>query len=90
MTVQAFIVMDTATKGSAEALNGGGVAVAPQEIVNALANNLGHGTLVGQWVAPARLLNDPDYSRWVTLLGSLPIYVMDSDTLFAWYDPNNP
>lgn len=53
-----------------------------QEINNLLANNLGYGTLLGKWVAPARLLNDPEYVRWVDTLGTLPIHVMDSETLF--------
>jgi hypothetical protein len=63
-------------------LDGNGIALGPQEVTNVLANNLGYGTLVGKWVAPARLLNDPDYSRWVSTLGALPIHVMDSETLF--------
>lgn len=80
--VLAWIVMDATTKDAAVALNNEEVALAPQEITNFLANNLGYGTLVGQFVSPARLLNDPDYAAWVSLLGSLPIYVMDSATLF--------
>lgn len=82
MTVQAWIVMDTTTKNAAIALNSEEITVAPMAVDNALANNLGYGTLVGSFVLPARLLNDPDYTPWVTLLGSLPIHVMDSDTLF--------
>lgn len=82
MTVQAYIVMTPSERNAAELLNDEDAALGSQEITNTLANNLGHGTLVGQWVAPARLLNDPGYSRWVPSLGSLPIHVMDSDTLF--------
>lgn len=83
MTVQAWIVMDQTQRDAAEALNDVNAALGSREIANTLANNLGYGTLVGQWVAPARLLNDPDFVRWVPTLGSLPIHVMDSDTLFA-------
>lgn len=83
MTVQAYIVMTTAEKDAATLLDDEDAMLGALEIANPLANNLGYGTLVGQWVAPARLLNDPDYVRWVAPLGSLPIYVMDSDTLFV-------
>ena len=82
MTVQAWVVMTTAEKATATLLDDEDAMLGAREVVNSLANNLGYGTLVGKWVAPARLLNDPDYARWVSSLGSLPIYVMDSDTLF--------
>lgn len=87
MTVQAWIVMTPAEKNAAVALDGDGVALGPLEITNALADNLGYGTMVGMWVAPARLLNDPDYTRWVATLGEMPIHVMDSDTLFPPPEP---
>ena len=82
MTVQAWIVMTTTEKTAATLLDDENAMLGAQEITNVLANNLGYGTLVGEWVAPARLLNDPDYSRWVPTLGTLPIHVMDSETLF--------
>jgi len=83
MTVQAYIVMTPSEKDAAVLLDGlNGIFLGPQEITNSLANNLGFGTLVGQWVSPARLLNDPEYERWVSTLGTLPIHVMDSETLF--------
>lgn len=82
MTVQAWIVMNSSDKDIAVLLDDGEAALGPREITNTLANNLGYGTLVGEWVAPARLLNDPLYGRWVPTLGALPIHVMDSDTLF--------
>jgi len=88
MTVQAWIVMTTTDKNTATLLDDENAALGAREVVNPLANNLGYGTLVGNWIAPARLLNDPDYVRWVTTLGILPIYVMDSETLFAWIEPN--
>lgn len=87
MTVQAMIIMTTSEKDAATQLDdnfpqGGGVRLGAREITNVLANNLGFGTLVDQWVAPARLLNDPDYIRWVPTLGLLPIHVLDSETIF--------
>lgn len=83
MPVQAFIVLATEQKTAAVALNDDDAAVAPMEINNTLANNLGFGTLVGLFVLPARLLNDPAYAAWVPPLGTLPIHVMDSETLFV-------
>lgn len=82
MTTQAWIVLDSTQATDALTLNDDNFAVDPIPVDNTLANNLGYGTLVGQYVLPARLLNDPDYSRWVSSLGSLPIHVMDSETLF--------
>lgn len=82
MTVQAQIVMTTAQRNAAEALNDVNAELGARQIDNPLSNNLGHGTLVGMWVSPARLLNDPAYVRWVPTLGLLPIHVLDSDTLF--------
>lgn len=83
MTVMAWIIMDQQQRDDATALNDEDAALGARQIDNSLANNLGQGTLLGKWVAPARLLNDPDYSRWVETLGTLPIAVMDSDTLFV-------
>jgi hypothetical protein len=83
MTVQAWIVMTQEQKDAATALDNQDSALGARQIDNSLANNLGYGTLVGQWVAPARLLNDPAYARYVSPLGTLPIHVMDSDTLFV-------
>ncbi|WP_323012907.1 hypothetical protein [Devosia sp.] len=69
-------------KAAAILLDDEEVMLGPREIENPLANNLGLGVLVGMWVAPARLLNDPDYQRWVPTMGGLPIHVLDSETLF--------
>lgn len=80
--VQACIVMTTEQKDEAELLDSPSGILGPREITNPLADNLGYGTLVGKWVAPARLLNDPGYVAFWPTLGLLPIYVMDSDTLF--------
>lgn len=80
--VQAWIVMTTAQKNVATLLDDEDAMLGARVVENALSNNLGFGTLVGKWVAPARLLNDPGYSRWVPTLGVLPIHVLDSDTIF--------
>lgn len=82
MTVQAFIIMTQQERDDATALDDNNARLGARQVDNPLANNLGLGTLVGKWVAPARLLNDPEYTRWVPTLGGLPISVMDSDTLF--------
>ncbi|MBY5581854.1 hypothetical protein [Rhizobium leguminosarum] len=83
MAVQAFIIMDQTQRDAAEALNDMDAILGARQVDNPLSNNLGSGTLVGKWVSPARLLNDPAYQRWVPTLGGLPIAVMDSETIFA-------
>lgn len=87
MAVQAYIVMTVAQKNAAVLLDGDGVALGPQEIVNPLADNLGFGAIVGKWVSPARLLNDADYARWAPTLGTFEIHVFDTDTIFAPPEP---
>lgn len=82
MTVQAMIIMTQSERDAAEALNDVNAELGSRQIDNPLANNLGYGTLVGKWIAPARLLNDPAYVRWVPTLGELPIHILDSDILF--------
>jgi hypothetical protein len=84
MTVQAWLIFTPAQKASVQALNDDDTAISPRAIDNPLANNLGYGALQTNTnsVAPARILNDPDYSRFWTICGTLPIQVMDSDTLF--------
>lgn len=86
-TDQAWIVMTDAQKTAATALDDDDAMLGARQITNVLANNLGFGTLLGKWVAPARLLNDPDYVRWVPTLGLLPILVLDSDTIFPPPEP---
>jgi len=88
MAVQAWIVMTATEKDMASILDDENAVLGAREIVNALADDLGYNTLVGKWVAPARILKDPDYTRWVASLGSRPIHVMDSDTLFFECDPS--
>ena len=82
MTVQAYIIITPIQNTTSVLLNDEDAALDPQEIANPLANSLGLGTLVGKFVVPARLLNDAAYARWVSSLGSLPISVFDTDTIF--------
>lgn len=82
MTTMAFILMTSEQAAEAELLNGGGIELGAREINNPLSNNLGLGTLLGMRVSAARLLNDPEYQRWVPTLGTYPIHVIDSETLF--------
>lgn len=87
MTVQAWILMTASEKDAATLLDDHNAMLGAREVTNLLANNLGYGVLVGKWVAPARLLNDPDYIRWVPTLGLLPIHVLDSETIFPPPEP---
>jgi hypothetical protein len=80
--VLAWIIMEPAQKDAAVLLDDEEAALGPNQIDNPLANNLGHGTLVGKWVVAARILNDVLYERWYPTLGTYPIAVMDGDTLF--------
>lgn len=82
MAVLAYIVMTTSEKDDATLLDDQEAMLGAKEIDNPLADNLGLGVLVGKWVAPARLLNDPEYVRWVPMLGLLPIHVFDTETIF--------
>lgn len=82
MPTQAMILMTQTQRDAAETLNDVNAELGARCIDNPMANNLGHGALVGKWVSPARLLNDPAYVRWVPTLGTYPIHVFDSETLF--------
>lgn len=82
MTVLAYIVMTTSEKDAATLLDDEEAILAAREIDNPLADNLGYGVLLGKWVAPARLLNDELYVRWVQTLGLLPIHILDTDVIF--------
>ena len=82
MATFAWIVMTDEEAAAATAFNTPDATIAPMTIDNPLADNLGYGALVGKKVVPARLLNDPPYAPFWSTLGTLPIHVMDSDTLF--------
>lgn len=83
MTTQAWLLFSPVQSTEVQQLNTPEAAVIPRQIDNVMANNLGEGTLVGQSVAPARLLNDPAYSSFYVYCESLPIRVFDSDVLFV-------
>lgn len=61
--------------------------VIPRQIDNPLANNLGEGTLLGNFVAPASIIVAPNYSDFYALCSTLPIRTMDSDIIFAYVEP---
>jgi len=84
MTVQAWLIFTPADNATVLAMNDpeSGAIVIPREIDNPLANNLGEGVLVGNFVCGARLLNDPDYVPFYEFCATLPIRTMDSDVLF--------
>lgn len=82
MTTIAYIVMTPEQKDQAVMLDDANAELGPRIVDNELANNLGYGQLFGMWLAPARLLVDPTYLRWVPTLGAYPIHVFDTDTVF--------
>ncbi|MDR3495349.1 MAG: hypothetical protein P4L82_12180 [Ancalomicrobiaceae bacterium] len=84
MTVQAYLIFNSTVTVQVEALNNGDTAIIPRIINNPLANQLGYGPLQtdGDGVAGARILNDPEYERFWAICSTLPIQVMDSETLF--------
>ncbi|KAA0971070.1 hypothetical protein FPY71_11535 [Aureimonas fodinaquatilis] len=64
-------------RARATVLNDRNAMLGSRRIVNEKA-----GELVGKWVAPARLLEDPDYERWHERLSPLPRIVAEGDDLF--------
>lgn len=82
MPVLAMIRMTTAQKDSAMLLNDANQAINPRQIDNPLANALGEGVIVGEWLITARTLIDPEYTRWVPEVEGYPIRVYDTDTTF--------
>jgi len=86
MTVQAWLVFTPAQRAAAiTASEETDFKVHPRAIDNPLANQLGDPVvIVGNSVAPARILNDPDYAPvWASALSGYPIRTLDSDVLFA-------
>lgn len=85
MTVQAWLVFTPAQAAEAvTASEATDFKVRPRLIDNPLANQIGDPIVaVGSSVAPARILNDPDYAPvWATSLSGYPIRTLDSDVLF--------
>jgi hypothetical protein len=85
MTTQAWLVFTPAQSAAAVAASASTTfKVYPRAIDAPTANQLGDPVvIVGNLVAPARILNDPDYAPvWAASLSGLPIRVLDSDVLF--------
>lgn len=86
MSVEACLLFDETQNKGVRALNpqdNGDAYVIPRKIDNPMADQLGLGAISGDhYVAPARLLNDPDYTGFVEFCSQLPIYTWDSDVLF--------
>lgn len=83
MAVMAIFVLTESQRAAVMALNTNTFKVDPRLIDNPLANNLGYGVLVGKYMLPARIINDPNMTQWYDMLGSLPIYTFDMDVLFV-------
>lgn len=85
MTVQAWLIFTPAQRDEVLALNDDPDAVGqviPRVIDNPMADQQGYGEMVGDSVAPARLLNDPEYTVFYDLCSTLTIRTMDSEVLF--------
>lgn len=95
MATQSFIVLTSAERTAAVALNNENGGVDPRAVDNELA---GHGIntnpaasvavgagvdLTGKYVVPTRVLNDPENDRFDAVLGPLPRCILDVDVIFA-------
>ncbi len=74
-----WIVMTPTERARATVLNDADALLGSRRIVK--------GERAGQWVVPARLLWDPDYTRWHTLLQPLPRLRALPDALFPTPEP---
>jgi len=95
MPAQSFILLDRDQAAAAASLNDGEADIAPRAIdrpgagaglnTNPDADGCAPGEavpLAGCLVVPARVLDDPDYARFVPVLGRRPRALLDPDTLF--------
>lgn len=85
MTVQEWIVFTPAqAEAAAEKSETTDFKVFPRTMDNPMLAGLADPVLVvGNAVAPARILNDPEYGPvWASALADLPIRSVDSDMLF--------
>lgn len=85
MTVQAWLVFTPAQVADTLTANEEtDFKVIPRAIDNPMADQMGDPIVtVGNSVAPANVLNGPEYGPyWMPLLGALPIRTLDSDVLF--------
>ena len=83
MSEQAWIIMTQIERDRATDLDDENTKLGARFVDNLVADSLGLGILVGKWVAPARLLYDLDYRRWVEVLDMLPVAVINSNMLFS-------
>jgi len=100
MPMQNFIVLTSAQRDAARALNNEDVAINPRAIDNAAqgiglninpdATGVAPGavmTLAGNFVAPKRIVDDPQYVTcvpgMVALLLTLPWAMLESESIFA-------
>lgn len=85
MTVQAWLIFTAAQAADArQHSQTTDFKIDPREIDNPLVGQIGDAIVgVGKAVAPARILNDPEYGPvWSDRLSSLPIRTLDSEVLF--------
>ncbi|KQT54643.1 hypothetical protein ASG43_03385 [Aureimonas sp. Leaf454] len=85
MTVQAWLIFTPAQRADAVQFSETtDFKVDPRVIDNPLAGQLGDAEVaVGKFVAPARILNDPEYGPvWSSRLSTLPIRMLDSEVIF--------
>jgi hypothetical protein len=100
MSTQNFAVITAAQRTALMAFNGEDVAINPMAVTNTSpgvgininpdADGFDGGdviTLVGNYVAPKRIVDDPDYlthaSGMVALLLTLPWAMLETETIFA-------
>lgn len=103
MGMQNFFVLTEAQKATAEAFNGDDVAIVPRAVDNASPgvglnlndNAAGYGpgdavTLTGTYVAPKRIVDDPEYQTYapgmIAFLLTLPWCSLETETIFAPFD----
>ncbi len=85
MTVQAWLIFTAAQADDArQRSQTTDFKVDPREIDNPMAAQLGDPVVaVGKSVAPARILNDPEYGPvWADRLSVLPIRALDDEVIF--------
>lgn len=87
MSIMSIFILNSTQSQAAVALNDGNAALDPQAITNPLADNvgagLGIGNLVGLYYLPARLMNDPAYSRWIEMFTPFPVYTCEMELLYT-------
>jgi hypothetical protein len=80
--IQTWILVPTAGIAALRNLNQKDAAVEPRLIDDPAANTLGFGMLLGKYVLPARIADDPRYSRWASRIAAIPRGDADAEDLF--------